>query len=76
MDFYIIITQEFANSLEGIKGIEGYFGYAITNDGRYVCSSNSVNDFPKQFASIVPLTVVALTLSDFPEQTNNIINEI
>jgi hypothetical protein len=51
--------------MQGKKGKESLFNYAITLDGKYVCSSNSVNDFPEEFDKLSPLTVVSLSLDEF-----------
>ncbi len=42
---YILLTQEQSITNKGLKkeGIE--FNYAITLDGRYVCSKNSLDIF-------------------------------
>ena len=69
MDTYIVITKQFAEALKGIEGEESNFGYAITKDGRYVCSVNSVNDYPEQFAAIEPYETVELGIDDFPIHT-------
>ncbi len=67
--YYILITKEFAELMDGKKSKvwdNSYFGYTVTNDNRYVCSSNSVNDFPEDFETISPLSVIPLLYSDFP----------
>lgn len=67
--FYIIIPQEFAEDMAGTESTVkpgSFFGYAVTIDGRYVCSANSLDDFPNQFAELGEMTVVSLGSSDFP----------
>lgn len=67
--FYIVISEEFAFGLQNKESSVtpgNLFGFAQTTDGRYVCSSNCVNDFPDEFAMLGELTVVPLSPLDFP----------
>ena len=76
MDFYIIVSAGFAAQMTG-KVSEVFsnsvFGYAVTADGRHVCSINSANDFPAEFAAYAAtleggtLPVVPLGIDDFPK---------
>lgn len=71
---YLIITQEFAEEhLEYQVGVN-VFNYAITNGGEYVCSSNSVNDFPSIFEN-KNFESINLELTDFPERPD-ILSEV
>lgn len=66
---YILITEQFAlsmNSKESETSSGSFFGYAVTIDGHYVCSLSSADDFPSEFATISPLTVLVLGSDSFP----------
>lgn len=67
--FYILITETFAKSMEGKQSPitpDIYFNYAITTDGRYVCSINSANDFPQDFEALGDLIVMSIRQDEFP----------
>ena len=63
---YILITQAFAELMEGRQGIASLFNYAVTNDGKCVCAETTRYDFPREFLIIAPLTIIELGVSDFP----------
>lgn len=70
MDFYIQVSQDFIDSMVGKQSIINpncFFGYSTTIDSRLVTSINSANDFPDEFATIAPFTVISLTFDDFPQ---------
>lgn len=60
---YILLTQEQSITNKGLKkeGIE--FNYAITLDGRYVCSKNSLDIFSD---ILVDVEFVTLDNTNFP----------
>ena len=67
--FYILITQQFAESMKGKQSLinpDSYFGYATTNLGQNVCSINSADDFPDDFATIDPFVCKQYLVTDFP----------
>jgi len=69
MDKYIVITQEFADSLNGkVSEVTSniLFGFATTTDGRVVTSINSAVDFPIEFDAIKPHEIIELSYADFP----------
>lgn len=69
-NWYIIITQEFAESMVDAINFNSRFNYAITTLGQYVTAYGSLTDFPEQlstFANGEPLQLVNLTLADFPQ---------
>jgi hypothetical protein len=69
VDLYVIIPQDFATAMQGKESpvtAGSLFGYAVTNDNRYVCSVNVLTDFPDDFASVGDLMVLPLNISDFP----------
>lgn len=68
--YYILITSDFADMMYGKESTVNkcsFFGYSITTDGRYVCSPNSLNDFPEEFLIFSELTLIPLSISDFPK---------
>lgn len=71
--FYIVIPEDFAFNLQSKRSMvnpASFFGFAQTIDGRYVCSSNCINDFPDEFALLgqtFDLSVITLDIEDFPQ---------
>ena len=68
--FYIVINSDFADMMNGKESTinkGSFFGYSITTDGRYVCSSNTLDDFPEEFQMFTELNVIPLSTSDFPK---------
>lgn len=71
--FFIVIPRDFAfdlQSRESRVNPGSLFGFAQTIDGRYVCSSNCINDFPDEFALLgqnFDLSVITLEVEDFPQ---------
>ena len=60
---YILLTQQQAETNKGLKRGEIVFNYAITLDGKYVCSRNSLDTFSD---ILVNPQFVTLSNSDFP----------
>jgi hypothetical protein len=72
---YVIINQSFALAHQGYTRDDLRFNYSITLDGDYVCSANSLDEFPELFENspyLFFLAVVSLSLSNFPAQTINV----
>jgi hypothetical protein len=68
---YIVINQQFAQAHEGYTRGNVTFNYAITLSGEYVCSENSLDEFPELFENspyLFGLPVIELTIDDFPTQ--------
>lgn len=69
MNYYIIITAEWAAQMQGKKVGPNVFFAVQTSDLRWVVSSNALNDFPEHFAAYQsagnPITLVTLTSADF-----------
>lgn len=63
---YLHITEDFANQNEGYHIETNYFGYAITSDGRYVCTAQSKVEFPVIFEG-TDFEVIDLQPNDFPQ---------
>lgn len=60
---YILLTEQQAITNKGLKRGEITFNYAVTLDGRYVCSRNSLD----VFADILTNPqFVTLSNTDFP----------
>lgn len=62
--YYLLLTQAFAEAMEGHQEGRNVFHAAQTNDGQYVCSANALNEFPEMF-SCVSFQVIKLQQSDF-----------
>ena len=62
--FYLVLTQAFCEAHSTYQIGQSRFGYGITTDGRYVTSTNALNDFPELFSGNEP--IVKLSMSDFP----------
>lgn len=64
MSQYIVISKQVAEDNKGLQRDVDTFNYAITLDGRYVCSANSL----VHFSDILPTNpeIITLTDSDFP----------
>lgn len=60
---YIVLTEEQALTNKGLKRGEVEFNYAITLDGRYVCSKNSLEIFSD---ILVNPQIVDLSNDNFP----------
>jgi hypothetical protein len=52
---YVVLTQTFCEQYKGYTVGANSFNYAITVNGLYVASSNSVNEFPELFEGMMPL---------------------
>lgn len=70
MGEYIIIPDEWANTMEGKENLPNIFRASVTVDGRVVVSVNAIGDFPGDFALLIEtgfeLEHVELTSVDFP----------
>lgn len=60
---YILLTAEVAQANKGLKRGDVVFNYAVTLDGRYVCSKNSLEVFPDILTNP---QIIELTNIDFP----------
>lgn len=65
--FYLLLNQNFAEENNLYKVGANVFKYSVTTDGRYICSTNALNEFPELFTEI-PLQIIQLTGADFPAQ--------
>lgn len=61
---YIVISQQVAETNVGLRRGVDTFNYAITLDGRYVCSANALEDFGDILPQGTP--IITLTDADFP----------
>jgi len=60
---YVLLTEEQAFFNKGLKRGEIEFNYAITLDGRYVCSKNSLEVFGD---ILINPQIIELTNENFP----------
>jgi hypothetical protein len=65
---YIVLSEQFAKSMEGKKAGNIEFYARQTTDGRWVCAEQSAIDFSNDFRSIEPLILVELDTTDFPTE--------
>ncbi len=66
MDKYIEITKKIYDKYSEKHKKDVNVFYAVkTKDGRYVCSVNSIDDFPELFPD--KPTIITLTSKDFPQ---------
>lgn len=66
---YILINQPFALAHAGYTRDGLSFNYAVTLLGYYVCSENTLTEFPELFENSIYLTgipIIELNTSDFP----------
>ena len=72
---YIVVNQAFCQAHEGYTDAKGNkFGYAVTSDGLYVTSVNSLTEFPELFINsqyLYSMPYVELTPEDFPQTPFN-----
>lgn len=62
---YLLINKDFAESNQGYHIGSNYFNHAITLQGQYVCTAQSMIDFPDIFVG-TDFDTLELTLADFP----------
>lgn len=62
--FYLILTQDFCEAHIDYQIGASVFGYAVTTNGRYVCSTNALNEFPNIFTGDEEISKIYL--SEFP----------
>jgi len=70
MSRYIVINQEFATAHNGYTNGNSVFNYAVTISGDYVCSENTLDEFPELFQNspyLFIMPIVQLSLTDFPQ---------
>jgi hypothetical protein len=65
MSSYAIIPEAFALAATGHREGENVFNATLTADGRHVCASNAITEFPLLFDGVT-VTIVELELADFP----------
>jgi hypothetical protein len=65
----VIITQEFAETNKGFKKEERTFDYSELNTGEYICSLESIKEFPELFNNLT-ITLKDITPDDFKQQNN------
>jgi hypothetical protein len=65
----IQITKEFAEANTNYKVGACTFGYAVTKDGRYVCSVNSELEFPELFKG-TDFDIIRVNSNDFETKLN------
>jgi hypothetical protein len=64
--FYVVITKEFAESINGKVVDNVIFNYSITSSGNYVCQFEMLNIFLDDFSALNNLAVILLdTATDF-----------
>lgn len=63
---YIVLTEEFAQSMEGAMAGNVLFNARQTTAGVWVCAEESAVDFPAQFEPLKPFEIVELSIDDFP----------
>jgi len=63
--YYFIIPDNLIDSMQGYQSPPNTFNAAQDIQERWVCSINSVIEFPELFANKA-FTVIALTEADFP----------
>lgn len=65
------IPQLFAETHKGERVEENEFNYAVTIDGRFVCSWRAMGEFPEHFAALQATgwepDIINLYLDDFPQ---------
>ena len=69
MNYYFIIPDTEIDTMQGYENPPNIFNAVQDIYGRWVCSINSVVEFPALFEGKA-FTVVALDASDFPEPEN------
>lgn len=65
MSSYAVIPPDFAQANQGHREGENVFASALTLDGRHVCASNAITEFPLLFDGVT-VTIVELEPADFP----------
>lgn len=66
---YVLLNKEFCEANQNAENSTGKFGFAVTTDGRYVASSQTISDFPELFQGELPfpgLIIIELDVTDFP----------
>lgn len=66
LSYYFILNQLFIDQNQGYQSGPNIFNAVQDNQGRWVCSVNSVTEFPDLFVGH-SFQVVALESSNFPE---------
>ena len=69
MNTYIEITQEQYNEWQNTQNGVNVFHAVQDLQGRYVVDSNVLKEFPEYFSGL-QVTILALTLNDFPTPEN------
>lgn len=68
---YIVVNQAFCQAHEDYTDAKGNkFGYAVTTEGLYVTSANTMDEFPELFENspyLYSMPYVELTVDDFPK---------
>lgn len=65
----VIITKEFAQNNQGYTINERTFDYSELNTGEYICSLESIKEFPELFNNLT-ITLKDITPNDFKQQEN------
>lgn len=66
LSYYFILNQIFIDQNQGYQSGPNIFNAVQDNQGRWVCSVNSVTEFPEIFEGNA-FEVVGLTENDFPQ---------
>jgi hypothetical protein len=66
INYYFILTQIFVNQNQGYQAGVNVFNAVQDNGGRWVCSVNSVTEFPEIFVG-QSFEVIGLSETDFPQ---------
>lgn len=67
--FYLLLSKSFCEEHKDYCVDNNCFNYAVTVDGWYVASSNSLNDFPELFLDKTIRLVRLDNETDFPKDT-------